>query len=120
MRHAHRRGKSLCYRLPAVALDGLKLVVSPLIALMKDQVDQLLALGLPVSFVNSALRLTGTWASVRLAAVPRLTAKRGIRTGVSLLFVGLSVPLHGSCLDPNHDAGRNKPDGDTSRQSSAG
>lgn len=48
-------GKSLCYQLPALALDGLTLVVSPLIALMKDQVDQLQSLGLPVSFVNSAL-----------------------------------------------------------------
>lgn len=48
-------GKSLCYQLPAVMLDGLTLVVSPLIALMKDQVDQLQALGLPVSFINSAL-----------------------------------------------------------------
>ncbi|MEN6449522.1 MAG: RecQ family ATP-dependent DNA helicase [Thermoguttaceae bacterium] len=48
-------GKSLCYQLPAIALDGLTLVVSPLIALMKDQVDQLQALGLPVSFINSAL-----------------------------------------------------------------
>jgi ATP-dependent DNA helicase RecQ len=48
-------GKSLCYQLPAVVLDGLTLVVSPLIALMKDQVDQLQALGLPVSFINSTL-----------------------------------------------------------------
>jgi len=40
-------GKSLCYQLPALVLDGLTLVVSPLIALMKDQVDQLQALGLP-------------------------------------------------------------------------
>jgi ATP-dependent DNA helicase RecQ len=48
-------GKSLCYQLPAIALDGLTLVVSPLIALMKDQVDQLQALGLPVSFINSTL-----------------------------------------------------------------
>jgi superfamily II DNA helicase RecQ len=48
-------GKSLCYQLPAVAIDGLTLVVSPLIALMKDQVDQLLALGLPVTFINSTL-----------------------------------------------------------------
>lgn len=48
-------GKSLCYQLPALALDGLTLVVSPLIALMKDQVDQLQSLELPVSFVNSAL-----------------------------------------------------------------
>jgi ATP-dependent DNA helicase RecQ len=50
-------GKSLCYQLPAVALNGLTLVVSPLIALMKDQVDQLESLGLPVSFVNSTLSI---------------------------------------------------------------
>ena len=50
-------GKSLCYQLPAVILDGLTLVVSPLIALMKDQVDQLLALGLPVTYINSTLSL---------------------------------------------------------------
>ena len=48
-------GKSLCYQLPALVLDGLTLVVSPLIALMKDQVDQLQALGLPVSLINSTL-----------------------------------------------------------------
>ncbi len=48
-------GKSLCYQLPAIVLDGLTLVVSPLIALMKDQVDQLHVLGLPVTFINSTL-----------------------------------------------------------------
>jgi ATP-dependent DNA helicase RecQ len=48
-------GKSLCYQLPALALEGLTLVVSPLIALMKDQVDQLLARGIPVTFINSTL-----------------------------------------------------------------
>src|SRR5512136_301659 len=50
-------GKSLCYQLPAIVLNGLTLVVSPLIALMKDQVDQLQALGIPVTFVNSTLTL---------------------------------------------------------------
>jgi ATP-dependent DNA helicase RecQ len=48
-------GKSLCYQLPALAQDGLTLVVSPLIALMKDQVDQLTARGIPVTFINSTL-----------------------------------------------------------------
>ena len=47
-------GKSLCYQLPAMALPGLTLVVSPLIALMKDQVDALEANGLPAAFINSA------------------------------------------------------------------
>src|SRR5215475_1049344 len=48
-------GKSLCYQLPALALPGLTLVVSPLIALMKDQVDQLDQLGLPGTVINSTV-----------------------------------------------------------------
>jgi len=48
-------GKSLCYQLPALARDGLTLVVSPLIALMKDQVDQLQASGVAATFLNSTL-----------------------------------------------------------------
>ncbi|MBP3695878.1 MAG: ATP-dependent DNA helicase RecQ [Thermoguttaceae bacterium] len=48
-------GKSLCYQLPALVLPGVTLVVSPLIALMKDQVDALSALGIPVSFINGSL-----------------------------------------------------------------
>ncbi|HJZ68833.1 MAG TPA: RecQ family ATP-dependent DNA helicase [Blastocatellia bacterium] len=48
-------GKSLCYQLPAMMIDGVTLVVSPLIALMKDQVDQLSTRGIPTTFINSSL-----------------------------------------------------------------
>jgi ATP-dependent DNA helicase RecQ len=50
-------GKSLLYQLPALIDNGITLVVSPLIALMKDQVDELSARGLPATFVNSSLSL---------------------------------------------------------------
>jgi ATP-dependent DNA helicase RecQ len=48
-------GKSLCFQLPALLHPGLTLVVSPLIALMKDQVDALRALGVPATYLNSSL-----------------------------------------------------------------
>ncbi|HEX8558230.1 MAG TPA: RecQ family ATP-dependent DNA helicase [Pyrinomonadaceae bacterium] len=48
-------GKSLCFQLPALMRDGVTVVVSPLIALMKDQVDALQARGLPATFINSSL-----------------------------------------------------------------
>ena len=48
-------GKSLCFQLPALMIEGVTLVVSPLIALMKDQVDQLAARGIPTTFINSSL-----------------------------------------------------------------
>ena len=50
-------GKSLCYQLPAMMLSGATLVVSPLIALMKDQVDALRARALPATFINSSISL---------------------------------------------------------------
>ncbi len=51
-------GKSLCFQLPALALPGITLVVSPLIALMKDQVDTLCANGILAAFLNSSIDQT--------------------------------------------------------------
>ncbi len=70
-------GKSLCYQLPALIRPGLTVVVSPLIALMKDQVDALQAVGVPATFLNSSLE-TGE-------SRPRL---RGLHNGdYKLLYV---------------------------------
>ena len=60
-------GKSLCFQLPALLRDGLTLVVSPLIALMKDQVNQLEAAGVDATFLNSSLGIKETKA--RLAGL---------------------------------------------------
>ncbi len=53
-------GKSLCFQVPALMLEGITLVVSPLISLMKDQVQALIANGVPAAFINSTLNYNQT------------------------------------------------------------
>ncbi|MBW8771355.1 MAG: ATP-dependent DNA helicase RecQ [Gemmatimonadetes bacterium] len=62
-------GKSVCYQVPAMVLPGLTVVVSPLISLMKDQVDALTTRGIPATFVNSTL--TSGEVSERMSRVMR-------------------------------------------------
>jgi len=70
-------GKSICYQIPALILPGLTLVISPLISLMKDQVDALLAAGVSAAYINSTL--SGKEVNERIRA-----AKRG---ELKLLYV---------------------------------
>lgn len=60
-------GKSLCYQIPALLFDGLTVVVSPLIALMKDQVDALRANGVEAAFINSTQTANEQTAIIRAA-----------------------------------------------------
>src|SRR3982751_6225213 len=88
-------GKSVCYQVPALLLPGLTVVVSPLISLMKDQVDALTARGIPATFINSTL--TAGEISHRMASV--------LRGDVKLLYLAPERFVFGTTADRLRDVG---------------
>jgi len=98
-------GKSLCYQIPALLLDGLTIVVSPLIALMKDQVDSLVESGVPATFLNSSI--SSGESSKRLKAIFRgdikllyLAPERLLMEG--FLEIARNLPVRLIAVDEAH------------------
>ena len=100
-------GKSLCYQLPAVLMGGLTIVISPLIALMKDQVDSLNLNGIPAAFLNSSQspdeqqRITDQLKSNKIKLL-YLAPERLFGQGSNLISFLKSLPVCLIAIDEAH------------------
>ncbi|MEO8068786.1 MAG: DNA helicase RecQ [Flavobacteriales bacterium] len=98
-------GKSLCFQIPALALDGVTLVVSPLIALMKDQVQALLANGIAAAFLNSTLTYEeeqAVWQELRSGALKLLYVSPERVFSQGFLDALAELPLRLIAIDEAH------------------
>jgi superfamily II DNA helicase RecQ len=104
-------GKSLCFQLPAMTRSGLTVVVSPLIALMKDQVDALQASGVPATFLNSSLAAEALYPAHQSLAAGYVVAHPGsdndflpgLHEVSDVVFIGAAVAgvvAHVGAVDP--------------------